>query len=110
VLSWQHPDTKLWQAFPRTTAVSSEARHHLNNYASRYRQAAAAGAWDVAKTAAIIMRSQQDTDIGLSECLYAEGYAREKLGYLRLAAACYGMAVWLTGHPKARRRLEMLPS
>jgi hypothetical protein len=74
----------------------------------RYRAAAGAGAWDVAKFTAILLRRQLDRDEDLAECLYAEGYAREQLDDVRLAAACYEMAVRLTGHRKARVRLRRL--
>ncbi len=85
--------------------MPSEVRHHLNDYRARYRACAAAGAWDSAKTAAILLRRYHaDTDEQVAEALYAEGYAREKLGDARLAAACYELAVLLTGHGKARQR------
>lgn len=85
--------------------MPSEVRHHLNDYRQQYRQAAAAGSWDSAKTAAILLRRYAcDTDAQYAEALYAEGYARERLGDLRLAAACYQLAVVLTGHGKAHRR------
>lgn len=88
--------------------MPSEVRHHLNDYRRQYRQAAAAGSWDSAKTAAILLRRYAcDNDAQYAEALYAEGYARERLGDVRLAAACYDLADRL-GHPKAQRRLEHL--
>jgi hypothetical protein len=86
--------------------VSDEQRHHLNDYAQRYRQAAAAGSWDSAKHAAILLRRYGcDTDAQYADALYAEGFARERLGDVRRAAACYDLADRL-GHPKAARRLQ----
>lgn len=91
--------------------MSSARRPHNNShFVKRYRAAARAGAWDVAKFQAILLRRQLDRDEDFAECLYAEGYAREQLGDIRLAAACYEMAVRLNGHRKARVRLQRLGS
>jgi hypothetical protein len=86
--------------------MSSERRlHRTGALVRRYREAARAGLWDIAKFHAIILRKRADTNEAIAACLYAEGYAREHLGDLRLAAACYEMAWSLTAHQKARRRL-----
>jgi hypothetical protein len=89
--------------------MSSEQRHHLHDYARRYREAAAGDSWDLAKTAAILLRRYGcNTDADYAVALYAEGYARERLGDVRLATACYDLAVRLTGHPKAEHRLALV--
>ena len=49
------------------------------------------------------MRRQSDTDEQIADALYAEGYARERLGDVRLAAAYYQCAVLQTGRSKAAR-------
>jgi hypothetical protein len=91
--------------------VSGQRRHHLIDHRRRYREAAEAGAWEVAKLEAILLRRHRcDTDVQYANALYAEGYAHEKLGDLRLAEACYKLAVLLTGHLKAARRLQAIAS
>ena len=89
--------------------MTSARRPRSNrHFVERYRAAAHAGSWDVAKLTAILLRRQLDKDEDLAECLYAEGYAREQLADVVLAAACYEMAVRLAGHEKARKRLLLL--
>lgn len=88
--------------------MADERRAHLHDYARRYRTAARAGNWDGAKFQAILARRYANTDAETASALYGEGYARERLGDLRLAAACYEMAVRLAKHRKARVRLRRL--
>ena len=89
--------------------TSARRPHSASHFVERYRAAARAGAWDIAKLTAILLRRQLDKYEDLAECLYAEGYAREQLGDVRLAAACYEMAVRLNGNRKARARMQRLP-